>query len=161
MIIFYALVILFAIFSLYYLSVTLSPKTIRNFLQWRLPALGLIIFLFLALTGKLALIWMAILPLLPWLRRILVVHSLWKRFGFTRQRSHNTQNHSNQQYSPPPNQPDMAYHEALNILGLEDGASHKQIKKAHHELMKTAHPDRGGSLKDAQRLNVAKDILLS
>ena len=50
--------------------------------------------------------------------------------------------------------------EALEILGLEDGADEEQIRQAYHRLMKQAHPDQGGSEWYAKRLNEAKRRLL-
>ncbi|MCU7611096.1 DnaJ domain-containing protein [Anaplasma capra] len=51
--------------------------------------------------------------------------------------------------------------EALEILGLSDNATPEQITSAYHRLMKFAHPDRGGSEYFAQKLNQARDTLLS
>jgi hypothetical protein len=50
--------------------------------------------------------------------------------------------------------------EALAILGLEEGAGPAEIRAAHARMMRTAHPDAGGSDWLAARLNAARDVLL-
>ncbi|RDX57304.1 hypothetical protein K466DRAFT_496261 [Polyporus arcularius HHB13444] len=50
--------------------------------------------------------------------------------------------------------------EALQILGLKDGAQlKKQLKDAHRQIMLANHPDRGGSPYLASKINEAKDLL--
>ena len=39
----------------------------------------------------------------------------------------------------------MDRYEALQILGLEEGATEREIKQAHKRLMQKLHPDQGGS----------------
>ena len=50
--------------------------------------------------------------------------------------------------------------QALQILGLNEGATAANIKDAHRRLISGIHPDHGGSDYLAAQINQAKDILL-
>lgn len=54
----------------------------------------------------------------------------------------------------------MSKEEAYQVLGLEPGATEKDVRSAHRRLMKSVHPDSGGSTFLAARINQAKDTLL-
>lgn len=50
--------------------------------------------------------------------------------------------------------------EAYAILGLTQEATPEQINAAHRKLMKSVHPDQGGSTFLATKVNEARDLLL-
>lgn len=54
----------------------------------------------------------------------------------------------------------MSADEACEILGVARGATSEEIERAYRRVMKSAHPDQGGSDWMAAKVNQAKDILL-
>lgn len=54
----------------------------------------------------------------------------------------------------------MSAREARKLLGVGASAGEKEIKEAHRNLMRTHHPDKGGSSEFAARLNEARELLL-
>ncbi len=54
----------------------------------------------------------------------------------------------------------MSRVQALQVLGLKDGATVEDVRQAHRRLMKNVHPDLGGSDYLAAQINEAKDVLL-
>ncbi len=70
------------------------------------------------------------------------------------------QAHTGGRESSSPGPGSMTKEEAYQVLGLEPGASAAEIKAAWRKLMKTMHPDSGGSEFLAAKINAAKDVLL-
>ena len=65
------------------------------------------------------------------------------------------------QIKPARPQP-MTRTEALEVLGLGEGATVDDVKRAYRDLIKKVHPDTvGGSTYLAKKLNEARDVLLS
>ena len=54
----------------------------------------------------------------------------------------------------------MTRKEALDILGLNEKATKKEIQDSYQKLMKKNHPDLGGSDWITKKLNEAREILL-
>lgn len=54
----------------------------------------------------------------------------------------------------------MTRREALEILGLQEGAAEEDIRAAYRAQMKRNHPDTGGSPALARRIQEARDLLL-
>ena len=54
----------------------------------------------------------------------------------------------------------MSVAQALEILGLNAGATEQEIRSAYNRLMKRVHPDVGGSDFFAKQLNDARDVLI-
>ena len=54
----------------------------------------------------------------------------------------------------------MTRKQALEILGLDEGATKQEIINSHQNLIKKNHPDLGGSDWITKKLNQARDILL-
>ena len=55
----------------------------------------------------------------------------------------------------------MSREDALDVLGLKEGASQADIRSAYRRMMKKHHPDNGGSAYLAARINEANDVLAS
>jgi hypothetical protein len=60
----------------------------------------------------------------------------------------------------PAGRSSMSREEALNVLGLKEGASIADIRAAHRRLILQTHPDKGGTNYLAAKINEAKDVLL-
>lgn len=61
----------------------------------------------------------------------------------------------------PPVSGQMGADEARRILGVGPDASREEIQAAYARLMRSVHPDKGGTAGLAAQLNAARDRLLS
>ena len=80
-----------------------------------------------------------------------------RRFG---SRQDGADEEQGQRAGPTGSDAEMTESRALEILGLEPGASEQEIVEAHRRLIQRLHPDRGGSTFLAATLNEAKRVLL-
>lgn len=64
------------------------------------------------------------------------------------------------QVKPKP-RPSFALSQARQVLGVDPGASRKDIVEAHRRRVAAVHPDRGGSNDQVHEANAARDLLLS
>ncbi|HUN38807.1 MAG TPA: DnaJ domain-containing protein [Acetobacteraceae bacterium] len=142
-----------------------SVTTIKSLLLWIAALGGLTLALLLVLMGRgpVALGALAMFGPLLWNR--------WRASEFFRSGFFGSGNAGGQAggagssagNSSGPSRPragTMSQQEAYQVLGLAPGASEADIRAAHHRLMRTAHPDAGGSDWLAARINMARDVLL-
>jgi DnaJ family protein C protein 19 len=126
-----------------------SVTTIKSLFTWIAALAGISLALLLVLTGRegIALGALTLFGPLIWQR--------WKA-------SHPAAAAGTQRQAPPPprRQGNMSAEEAYEVLGLHPGATEAEIRAAHHRLMRTAHPDSGGSDWLATRVNLARDVLI-
>ncbi|PCH83093.1 MAG: aconitate hydratase [Piscirickettsiaceae bacterium] len=119
---------------------------------WLLLGLGLIV---LAITGKLNIIFAFLGSAVPiiakYVPNILRIVGLVKTIKTAQ---------AGTPASPPATNNSMSFKQALDILGLDEKPSKKQIIDAHKRLMQKLHPDKGGSEHLATQINQAKIILL-
>jgi hypothetical protein len=135
-----------------------SVTTIKSLLLWIGALAGLTLAVLLVVTGRAT-------PALGALAMFAPL--IWNRWQASRQ--------GNRAAPPPPGsgagtnnraEPPragsggMTRREAYEVLGLQPGATDAEIRAAHHRLMRTAHPDSGGSDWLAARVNMARDVLL-
>lgn len=115
------------------------------------------IVILLALTGRIHWLGGLFAGLIPVVRGLLPY--LFKALPFLQHRRQHKQQENTQQ-TPEPSV-EMTVAEALQILGLEPGASKEAIIQAHRQLIQKNHPDRGGNDYLAAKINKAKDVLLA
>ena len=127
-----------------------SVTTIKSLFAWVGALAGISLALLLILSGRGGIALGALTLFGP---------LIWQRW-----RAVNSAASARTQRQPPPPPPrrqgNMTQEEAYEVLGLRPGASEVEIRAAHHRLMRTAHPDSGGSDWLATRVNLARDVLL-
>jgi hypothetical protein len=129
-----------------------SVTTVKSLLMWIAALAGVTLALLLVLSGRgtIALGALTMFGPLLWNRwraaRLGVAGPGAGRAGRTEQSR--------------PRSSAMTRQEAYQVLGLAAGATDAEIRAAHHRLMRTAHPDSGGSDWLAARVNMARDTLL-
>jgi hypothetical protein len=106
--------------------------------------------LFFIFTGRFAWAFVAVPALIPWFFRARTVHRAYKNFSDA-----SGQNQGRARPGGP-----IGRAQALEILGLQEGSTKKEIRDAHRRLIAGIHPDHGGSTYLAAQINQAKDVLL-
>ena len=139
-----------------------SVTSIKSLFAWIAALGGITLALLLVLSGREGIAFGALAMFGP------LIWQRWQayRAGLSsrpnRQQSNRADNASGNGRQPPPRRPatGMTLDEAYQVLGLRPGATEAEIRAAHHRLMRTAHPDSGGSDWLATRINLARDVLL-
>ncbi len=72
----------------------------------------------------------------------------------------NTESQYRSESKQAPAKQTMTVQEALDVLGLEDNPTEKEIVEAHRKLIQKVHPDRGGNDFLAATINNAKETLI-
>lgn len=138
-----------------------SVTTIKSLVAWIAALGGITLALLLILTGREGIAFAALAMFGPLIWQRWKVYRAGLSSGPNRQRQANGSANTNSQ-RPPPRRPTsgMTPEEAWQVLGLHPGATEADIRAAHHRLMRSAHPDSGGSDWLATRINLARDVLL-
>ncbi|MCY4228281.1 MAG: hypothetical protein OXF20_11455 [Gammaproteobacteria bacterium] len=136
-----------------------SPrKRNQSLLAILLYGLGAALLL-LVVTGKVHALFAIFSALVPWVNRALAARLIWRQFSGFRANAGTSSNSGHHQNRANPGV--MTQQEALEILGLNSGASKEEVIAAHKKLMQKIHPDKGGSSFLASQINQAKDTLLN
>jgi len=115
--------------------------------------------LVLVVIGKLHALFAIGRALGPWVNRALAARLMWRQVSSFRANAGTSSNSGHHQNRANPGV--MTQQEALEILGLNSGASKEEVIAAHKKLMQKIHPDKGGSSFLASQINQAKDTLLN
>src|ERR1700760_328380 len=127
-----------------------SVASIKSLFAWIAALGGIALALLLILTGRGGFALTALVMFGP---------LIWRQWQAYRMGSR-AQPPPGSTQPPPRRASGMTQEEAYQVLGLHPGATDAEIRAAHHRLMRTAHPDSGGSDWLATRINQARDVLL-
>ena len=133
---------------------TTDPKNLIRMLKLVLFGIIGAAALFFIFTGRFARAFVAVPALIPWFLRARTVHRAYRNFSDGA--SGNFAGGAGQ--NPRPSGA-MSRAQALEVLGLKEGAGEKDIREAHRRLIAGIHPDHGGSTYLAAQINQAKDVL--
>lgn len=131
-----------------------SVTTIKSLLAWVAALAELSLALLLILSGRFGIAIGALTLFGP------VIWNHWRAAQQGTPRG-GAKTQSGQRGGQPRRSGAMTREEAYQVLGLQPGASEEDIRAAHRRLMRSAHPDSGGSDWLASRVNQARDVLLS
>ena len=132
-----------------------SVTTIKSLLAWIAALGGISLALLLILSGRGGIALGALTLFGP------LIYQRWQAYRMGHSSQQRQQQSAGSGQPPPRRQAGgMTREEAYQVLGLQPGASEAEIRAAHHRLMRTAHPDSGGSDWLATRVNLARDVLL-
>jgi Ca2+/Na+ antiporter len=123
-----------------------SPHQLAKIARMGLVVMAGAALFFLTLSGRLAVILTGILALLPF---IPYANRLWR----------DSQEEAKQEELLLVENT-LSRKQALEILGLTEGAEPAQIQAAHRRLIQKIHPDKGGSSFLSAQVNRAKEVLL-
>ena len=138
---------------IFLISFFIIKKVIKKFEENKLKLTLIIlsiIVLFLVVTGRAHWLYASIVALIPLARKIMFIFRfipLFKKFYSSK--SNNTNKVKK-----------MSKIEAASILNVSLNASKEEIIKAHKKAIQKAHPDKGGNIELAKKINEAKDVLI-
>lgn len=143
--------------------VTLGLLLFLGYSAWRLLADGdqarrkKYLSTLLGYAATIALSFVAFRSGMPWLVGAILVAFLIARFGSIKQALSGKPSRPVAAQAPTPK---MSRQKALEILGVGEDATEREINDRYRELMRRVHPDQGGSAYLATELNEAKRVLL-
>lgn len=139
-----------------------QPLDQRRNASWKIILILVTIgLLYLAITGRMHWLGALIALVLPFLKKLLPLllrfFPALARWWRSQQQEKGQQQNRRQRRT---GNTAMGKAEALEVLGLQSGASREEILLAHRHLIQKLHPDRQGSAYLAARVNEARDCLL-
>jgi hypothetical protein len=138
--------------GLYKFFMTANARQIKVFVLSATTLTLLIALFFMAISGRLATAIALVAAIWP------LASAWWYRREKGRERRHDQTYEDFKKYSTADSK--LGRREALDVLGLSEGADSKQINEAYKKLIQKVHPDREGSKWLAAKINEARDVLL-